>query len=466
MMLIAWGVAVLSRRWLVVLGIALVADLFLSGVIRVEALRSFMQGDRDVQTVVSLCGLGSLAIAMVAGLALTRSFFVARGELDRRAQVIEASAAMTPDWLWETDLEGRIIYSSRGVEELLGYSPDQVVGRLSGDLLVDDEQRGVARRLIEDARRAGTGWERTALTWRHHDGSAVILHGAAVPIYREKGRLTGYRGTRSAAVAGTDSERALCTARARLTQMLDVSAFDIALQPIVELNTGRVIGVEALARFHDGRAPDLWFRDAHDCARTLELETRTFAAALRLFPHVPEPIYLSINASPELLMNAEFGQCLRESGAPLHQLVIEITEHARVADYEELKAAVDTLRESGVRIAIDDTGAGYASLNHVLQLHPNIIKLDRTLIARLNEDRARRSLVTALVLLALDIGATVTGEGAETPNQVDALATLGVDYAQGYIIAKPTTDQTQWKQWWHRRWIQPASHPATTLRDA
>jgi EAL domain-containing protein (putative c-di-GMP-specific phosphodiesterase class I) len=97
-----------------------------------------------------------------------------------------------------------------------------------------------------------------------------------------------------------------------------------------------------------------------------------------------------------------------------------------------------------VRLAVDDTGAGYASLNHVLQVRPDIIKLDRTLIAGLTEDRARRSLVTALVLLGLDIGASLTGEGTETLQQLDALNTLGVEHAQGYALARPTTDRQMW----------------------
>jgi EAL domain-containing protein (putative c-di-GMP-specific phosphodiesterase class I) len=88
----------------------------------------------------------------------------------------------------------------------------------------------------------------------------------------------------------------------------------------------------------------------------------------------------------------------------------------------------------------------------VLQLNPDIIKLDRALIENLDDDRARRSLVTALVLLALDIGASVTGEGVETDTQKDTLATLGVDQAQGYLLDRPTTDHNVWQRWWSRSW--------------
>lgn len=123
-----------------------------------------------------------------------------------------------------------------------------------------------------------------------------------------------------------------------------------------------------------------------------------------------------------------------------------------MSDYDQLNAALAPLRERGVRFAIDDTGAGYASLSHVLRLHPDIVKLDRDLIENLDDDRARRSLVTALVLLALDVGATVTGEGVETVTQWETLATLGVDHVQGYLVAPPSTAWMQWQTWWGRHW--------------
>ena len=227
----------------------------------------------------------------------------------------------------------------------------------------------------------------------------------------------------------------------------------MALQPIVDLTSGRVLGVEALARFHDGRSPDAWFADARDAGRTGDLDELTFNAALPLLGLIPDSVYLSVNASPELLMDAGFVERLHESALPLARMVIEITEHARVADYADLNAALTPLRARGVRFAIDDTGAGYASLSHVLQLNPDIIKLDRALIANLDDDRARRSLVTALVLLALDIGASVTGEGVETDTQKDTLATLGVDQAQGYLLARPTTDRNVWQGWCRRSWV-------------
>lgn len=186
-----------------------------------------------------------------------------------------------------------------------------------------------------------------------------------------------------------------------------------------------------------------------------ELDQVTFTAALDAFDVLPGSADLSVNASPSLITDPSFTAILLAAGKPLDRLSIETTEHARVADYLALRDALEQLRAHGVRFAIDDTGAGYASLSHVIQLRPDVIKLDRNLISSLDEDRARRALVTALVMLALEIGATVTGEGVETAAQLDILATLGVDHVQGFYLAKPTTDQTAWQTWSTRPWPGP-----------
>jgi EAL domain-containing protein (putative c-di-GMP-specific phosphodiesterase class I) len=129
----------------------------------------------------------------------------------------------------------------------------------------------------------------------------------------------------------------------------------------------------------------------------------------------------------------------------------------QIGNYTDLHAFLASLRERGVRLAIDDTGAGYASLSHVLQLRPDIIKIDRSLVTNIAGDPARRSLVTALVLLALDLNATLTGEGVETAAELATLEMLGVDQAQGYFLARPTSDRARWSRWQERSWLPPVS---------
>jgi len=112
-----------------------------------------------------------------------------------------------------------------------------------------------------------------------------------------------------------------------------------------------------------------------------------------------------------------------------------------------LRDALRPIRDQGLRLAIDDAGAGYASLKHVIELEPDIIKVDRSIIDGLASDRARRSVVSAFVLLALEMGATVIAEGIETPADLEAVRDLGVDAAQGYLFARPTTDRSALASW-------------------
>jgi EAL domain-containing protein (putative c-di-GMP-specific phosphodiesterase class I) len=236
-------------------------------------------------------------------------------------------------------------------------------------------------------------------------------------------------------------------ARQRVQNVVQRRAVEIALQPVIDLTTGRLAGTEALARFPDGRAPDIWLAEAADTGQGLAMDRLVFTSAVRQLKRLPAHCYLSVNATPELIMHGRLVESLSEAHVPLERLVIEVTEHVKIASYGELHMCLAPLRERGVRLAIDDTGAGYASFNHVLQLRPDIIKIDRSLIANVTEDAARRSLVTALVLLALDLDATVVAEGVETFSELTTLGALGIDCAQGYLLARPSTDHSRWRRW-------------------
>jgi EAL domain-containing protein (putative c-di-GMP-specific phosphodiesterase class I) len=177
------------------------------------------------------------------------------------------------------------------------------------------------------------------------------------------------------------------------------------------------------------------------------MDRLAFTTALRQLKRLPTSCYLSVNATPELLVHGQLTALVNDQRVPLDRLVIELTEHVKISNYDDLHVSIAQLRERGVRLAVDDTGAGYASFNHVLQLKPDIIKIDRSLIANVNADPARRSLITALVLLALDLNATVVGEGVETMAELSTLADLGVDCAQGYLLARPSTERSRWRRW-------------------
>jgi PAS domain S-box-containing protein len=446
------GGTLLPRRWLYLLTLALAVELLFGVEARWGRLGRFLHGGGGAGSVVAVLGLGWLVMLLVVTVALARSLARARHTLHRQDQRITAVASTTREWLWETDPEFTFTYHSPGVEDLLGYRPEELVGVGVGELMIEEDDQSQVDRLAQ-GRGYTTGWESVERLWRHREGHAVALQGTGVALRDESGRLIGYGGTRTRVADTGHLQRAAALARARVQELLSTGAVNIALQPIASLFTGRLVGAEALARFDDGRPPDVWFEEAREAGLTRDLEALTFTAALARFSALPRECYLSVNAGPGLIMDPAFQSSLREGGVPLDRLVIEITEHDRIHDYAALNLALAPLRELGVRLAVDDTGAGYASLSHVLQLRPNIIKIDRSLIAQLSSDPARRSLVTALVLLALDIGASVTGEGVETAAELSTLIDLGVDSAQGYLLSRPTTDPAHWRAWPGVSWV-------------
>jgi PAS domain S-box-containing protein len=446
------GLPVVSRRWFYLFTGSITVALVFALAVRMNQLGRFLDGQRDAKSVGAVVGLCWLLLVFGAAAGLARSLFSARRLLHRREQTIAAMATMTHDWLWESDVHHVFTYCSAGAEELLGFRPEELIGSGTDGLLVEGERDRVAA-IMCDGLAKGTGWEALEAVWLHRDGHAVPLYGSAVSIHDQSGRVIGFRGTRVRVTDAVQAERVAVAARGRLETVLATSEVDIALQPIVSLRSGSLAGVEALARFRDGRGPDAWFRDARDAGLAQELDELAFNAALNAFSALPGSCYLSVNASPALITDSAFAAGLLDSGLPLDRLVIEITEHVAIVDYDLQNAALKSLRERGVRLAVDDTGAGFASLSHVLKLRPDIIKVDRSLIEGLAIDPARRSLVTALVLLARDIGATVTGEGVEEVAELDILSTLGVDHVQGYLLARPTTDPTSWQSWTDRNWL-------------
>jgi EAL domain-containing protein (putative c-di-GMP-specific phosphodiesterase class I) len=224
----------------------------------------------------------------------------------------------------------------------------------------------------------------------------------------------------------------------RIRQMLDSgNGFRVAFQPIFDLRNRAVVGYEALSRFTGGpsRAPNEWFAEAAELGLGVELEVAAVQAALDSFEGMPGDAYVSVNVSPEAMTSSSFFQAI--SGKAEDRLVVEVTEHARVESYAELANVVLALRGRGVRLAIDDVGAGFASLRHVLRLRPDIIKLDITLTRSIDTDPVRRALASSFIRFADDIHATIAAEGIETGGELDELCTLGVGCGQGFFLAEP-----------------------------
>lgn len=235
-----------------------------------------------------------------------------------------------------------------------------------------------------------------------------------------------------------EEEELLRAQAARIRDVLaDRGSWNMVYQPIVDLEANVVVGFEALARFPSApeRPVETWFTEAAAVGLRLELELAAVEAALAELPDAPAGPYLSVNAMPETLASPGLAELL--AAAPADRLVVEITEHAPVHDYEALNRAMQRMRGRGVRLAVDDAGAGFASLRHILQLAPDIIKIDNALTRNVYKDPARRALAAGLISFATELGATVVAEGIQTRQELETLQELGVRYGQGFYIGRP-----------------------------
>jgi EAL domain-containing protein (putative c-di-GMP-specific phosphodiesterase class I)/CheY-like chemotaxis protein len=223
----------------------------------------------------------------------------------------------------------------------------------------------------------------------------------------------------------------------RIRSVLDKERMNVVVQPIVELASGRTVGFEALARFTEEpiRSPADWFADAELVGLSTELELAAVRLALRTIDRLPADAYLSVNVSPTTAMSDRLVPMLL--GVAPARTFLEITEHAPIADYDGLVAALRPLRERGVRLAIDDAGSGFASLRHILSLSPDVIKLDISLTQGIDSDRSRRALARGLISFGDEVGTHILGEGVETANEMNTLRELGVPFAQGYYFGRP-----------------------------
>jgi EAL domain-containing protein (putative c-di-GMP-specific phosphodiesterase class I) len=210
----------------------------------------------------------------------------------------------------------------------------------------------------------------------------------------------------------------------------------MVFQPIVDLEEGSTIGLEALARFRSIplRPPDEWFAEAVSLELGTHLELATIGQALEVLGQLPRGAYLSVNCSHRAAASDDLASLLEPVA---DRVVVEITEHEPVNDYDDLFGALARLRAMGVRIAIDDAGAGFASLRHTLQLSPDIIKVDISLTRDIDHDRGRRAMASALISFADEMGMTIVAEGIETEAELKTLRSLGVRYGQGYFLAEP-----------------------------
>jgi EAL domain-containing protein (putative c-di-GMP-specific phosphodiesterase class I) len=208
-------------------------------------------------------------------------------------------------------------------------------------------------------------------------------------------------------------------------------------QPIVDLRDGRIIAAEALARISmkPTRSPAWWIGEAWAVGLGAELELAALRTALAHLEQLPREVLLTVNVSPRAFVSPKLIETM--GGVPPGRVVVEVTEDAPVQDYDVFEDGMRQLRARGVRLAIDDAGAGFSSLGGILRLAPEFIKLDISLIRTIASNEAGRATASALIRFASDIGAEIIAEGIESQTQLQALRGLGVVYGQGFYLARP-----------------------------
>ncbi|MGH9020630.1 MAG: EAL domain-containing protein, partial [Acidimicrobiales bacterium] len=227
--------------------------------------------------------------------------------------------------------------------------------------------------------------------------------------------------------------------RAEIDAVIAEQRFFPVFQPLVNLTTGDVVGFESLTRFSDGVSPDHRFGDARAVGRASELESACARAALSAATDLPANAFVTVNFSPSCLLDGQAELAVRGSERPV---VIEITEHARVVDYTELRTAID--RIEGVRLAVDDAGAGYTSLSHILELRPDFVKLDISLVRDIDTNPARQAMVAGICHFAIQSHTIIVAEGVESEAEAATLRDLGVTLGegsmlgQGYFFGRPS----------------------------
>ena len=231
----------------------------------------------------------------------------------------------------------------------------------------------------------------------------------------------------------------------RIRAVMERDLLSVVFQPIFDVERGRMVGAEALSRFEPGRRPEEWFAEAASVGLGVELELWAARVALRHFGSLPAPAYVSVNLSPETVQSAALTEVVPP--AAVERTVVEITEHAPVVDYGGLAQALRDFRSGGGRVAIDDAGAGFASLRHIVRLDPNIIKLDGSLTRDIHLDPNRRALAAALISFAHETGMVIVAEGVEHPDELRTLRELGTAQVQGTHLAAPVPAD-QLEQFW------------------
>jgi EAL domain-containing protein (putative c-di-GMP-specific phosphodiesterase class I) len=232
-----------------------------------------------------------------------------------------------------------------------------------------------------------------------------------------------------------------------LAELLHSHAVRPYVQPIFRFgpNHRALVGVECLSRGPEGtpfEPADALFAYARRKRAEDILDRHCISLALQAASGIPKEVRISVNVHASTLgRSADFAEWLRSCAAsnaiPLDQLTVEIVEHSPVWNKADFLRELAELRDSGVKIALDDIGLGHSNYQMILDAHPDYLKIDRYFIQGCGGDPQRRAVIASIVKLARDLGGLVVAEGAKNQDDLEALATMGIELAQSFLLSPP-----------------------------
>jgi PAS domain S-box-containing protein len=344
---------------------------------------------------------------------------------------------MAADLLCIAGVDGYFKVVNQAWSEALGYEDGELLQKPFVDFVHPEDRRATINASSQIA--SGSKLVHFRNRYRCKDGTYKWLAWSASAALSDGSIYAVARDVTDEVVTQVNVQQHCDAQRTRVLSVMTENAIRPVFQPIVNIITLEVGGYEALSRFDlasgAGGSPEQWFAAAEEAGLRSQLEIHAIRKAVAHAYQLPSAAFLSLNASPETLLREDFSRMVEA----LHGecLVVEVTEHAAVEDYEPLQRAINRLRRHGVRLAIDDAGAGFASLKHIVHLLPEFIKLDLFLIRNIHEDPVKRAVVAGMLGVAAQIGGKVIAEGVETADELSVLRELGVEWVQGYYFGRP-----------------------------
>jgi PAS domain S-box-containing protein len=333
--------------------------------------------------------------------------------------------------------DGTFRYVSAASKDLVGYEPGELVGTSGHDHIHPEDAAKIA--MAHDSA-LGSAPVTVAYRFRRKDSQYVWVETTTKVISDEQSGDVMEIVCSTRALSDRRNVEQLTSedylqALGRIQSILDEDAIRPVFQPILDLEDHRVVAYEALARFpvYPERRPDVWFSEAWDVGLGVQLELLAVKAAAAALKELPADVKLSVNASPPTVASDAFLKCFESP----ERVTVELTEHLQISDYRSFADSIQPMRRARGQIAIDDFGAGYASLRHILRLRPEWIKLDISLTERISEDPLAHAMASALSAFAKDVGLNLIAEGIETEEELEALCEIGFRYGQGFFFGLP-----------------------------